>query len=254
MEGAISGIVAGTAIAQREWPAAAQRARSVPLVRLRAVTQRHARHGTYPLKRTLDITITLLALVPIGFIILGVIALAIRLDSAGPVLYRQKRLGQGGMPFEMLKFRSMHHNCDQEMHRQAITRFMSGQRLSTREDSCLAFKLDHDPRITRVGRFIRKSSLDELPQLFNVLAGQMSLVGPRPPLPYEAELYRPRDWRRMEGIPGLTGIWQVYGRSRVTFETMIAMDLEYLRRQGIWLDLKLIFLTIPTALSGRGAA
>ena len=197
-------------------------------------------------KRVLDLAITLLLLVPLCLVCV-MVAVMIRLDSKGAIFYRQKRVGLDGKEFYMYKFRSMVEHCDDAVHRAAITKFMSGEKLST-------YKNVNDPRITRVGRFIRKTSLDELPQFLNVVRGEMSLVGPRPPLPYEVEHYRPQDWLRLSGKPGLTGGWQVYGRSQVPFEEMVQMDIAYLRRQSIWEDLKLILLTIPVMIQGRGGA
>jgi len=169
-------------------------------------------------------------------------------------VYRQKRVGLRGAEFNMYKFRSMYVNSDDSVHRDAIVKYMNGQEMNVGTTAALKFqfKLSDDPRITRVGRFIRKTSIDELPQFFNVLRGEMTLVGPRPPLPYEVALYTPRDQLRLSGKPGLTGIWQVYGRSCVTFQDMVEMDLEYLRHQSLWEDLKLIVLTFPVMIQGRG--
>jgi lipopolysaccharide/colanic/teichoic acid biosynthesis glycosyltransferase len=147
----------------------------------------------------------------------------------------------------------MYENNDPSVHREKIVEYMkNGQRLNDDENSTAAYKYMDDPRITRVGRFIRKTSLDELPQFWNVLRGEMSLVGPRPPISYEVEHYSPRDRLRLMGKPGLTGPWQVYARSRVTFQEMIEMDIQYLEQQSIWQDIKLIFLTIPVMLFARG--
>ncbi len=202
-------------------------------------------------KRLFDVIFTLLLLIPIGIVIL-IVAVLIRLDSEGPVFFRQKRVGLDGVEFEMFKFRSMYVNSDDARHREAIKQYMNGERLNGEEDSDNPYKLEHDPRITRVGRFIRKTSIDELPQFWNVLRGEMTLVGPRPPLSYEVEYYSPRDWLRMRGKPGLTGTWQVYGRSQVPFPTMVDMDIAYLQEQSFWKDLKLIVLTVPVMLKGRG--
>jgi len=203
-------------------------------------------------KRVLDVLITLLFL-PMLCLVMLIVALIIRLDSEGPVFYRQKRVGQDGVEFDMLKFRSMHINNDDAIHREAVKRYMNGDRLSDHSGAVSTlYKLVDDPRVTRVGRFIRKLSIDEFPQFFNVLRGEMSLVGPRPPLPYEVEEYRSRDSLRLCGKPGITGYWQVYGRSRVTFDQMVEMDIAYLQKQSIWQDLKLIVLTIPVVISGRG--
>ena len=150
----------------------------------------------------------------------------------------------------MYKFRSMHVNCDDALHRQAIEKFMNGGMLTG--NTTRSYKLEGDPRITRVGRFLRKTSLDEVPQFWNVLRGEMTLVGPRPPIPYEVTNYSMYHWLRLSGKPGLTGIWQVYGRSRVTFQEMVEMDITYLQQQSIWQDLKLIMLTVLVMLKGCG--
>jgi lipopolysaccharide/colanic/teichoic acid biosynthesis glycosyltransferase len=202
-------------------------------------------------KRALDILFTLLIFIPLC-IVIAIVAVCIRLDSKGSIFYRQKRIGQNGVEFEMLKFRSMYENCDDTLHRLAIQKYMEGQKLA--ENATTSYKQVDDPRITRVGRFIRKMSIDELPQFFNVLQGDMTLVGPRPPLPYEVEKYGPYDWLRLSGKPGLTGLWQVYGRSQVTFQSMVKMDIDYLRRQSLREDLKLIALTVPVMITGRGGA
>lgn len=203
-------------------------------------------------KRIIDLIFTLLILLPLC-IVIAIVAILIRLDSKGPIFFRQKRIGQNGVEFEMLKFRSMHAFCDDTPHRQAIDRYMADQPIY--EHSSIAqcqYKLVDDSRITRVGRFIRKTSIDELPQFFNVLSNEMALVGPRPPLPYEVELYSPRDRLRLCGKPGLTGPWQVYGRDRVPFSTMVEMDIVYLQQQSLWEDLKLIVLTAPVMIKGSG--
>ncbi|WIG59175.1 MAG: Undecaprenyl-phosphate galactosephosphotransferase [Ktedonobacterales bacterium] len=204
-------------------------------------------------KRVIDIVLVLLLLIPLA-LVMAVVAVAIVLDSRGPVFYRQKRVGENGVEFAMLKFRSMRTNCDDTLHRKAVERFMSGKALNANARNGGRFKIADDPRITRVGKFIRKTSIDELPQFLNVLAGQMSLVGPRPPLPYEVARYRQRDWLRLTGKPGVTGPWQVYGRSRVTFKQMVEMDIRYLKRQSLREDIKLIVLTVPVMLRGSGGA
>src|SRR6266571_9580270 len=191
------------------------------------------------IKRMLDIIFTLLILSPLCFVI-AIVAVFIRFDSAGPIFFRQKRVGQNGVEFNILKFRSMYVNSDDSRHREAITKYMNGQKLGESTTGDLSYKVVDDPRVTRVGRFLRKTSIDELPQFFNVLRGEMTLVGPRPPLSYEVDLYSLRDILRLCGKPGLTGTWQVYGRSRVSFQSMVEMDLAYLKQQSLWLDLKLI--------------
>src|SRR6266699_1261249 len=198
-------------------------------------------------KRVLDILFTLLILIPLCIIIV-IVAIMIRLDSVGPIIYRQKRAGLNGKEFYMLKFRSMYVNSDDSVHREAIVQYMNGASLNGHARTDAPYKLVNDPRVTRIGRFIRKTSIDELPQFLNVLRGEMSLVGPRPPLPYEVEAYGSRDQLRLRGKPGLTGTWQVYGRSRVTFNNMVEMDIAYLQQQSIWQDLKLIALTLPVML------
>jgi lipopolysaccharide/colanic/teichoic acid biosynthesis glycosyltransferase len=193
-------------------------------------------------KRAIDVVggvLLTLLLAPI----LVVTAIAIRVSSRGPVLYVQVRVGKGGRHFRMLKFRSMrrqaHDDRDDVIH--------------LNEVSGPVFKIRDDPRLTRVGRLMRKLSIDELPQLMNVIAGQMSLVGPRPPLPEEYETYGPRERRRLSVRPGLTCIWQVSGRSDLNFERWIDLDLEYIDTWSFRQDLKLLLLTIPAVLSGRGA-
>lgn len=210
-----------------------------------------AKTGYVRIKRLLDIVITCL-LLPFLAVAMALVALAIFLDSPGPIFFRQTRVGQHGETFTLLKFRSMVVNNDDQSHRTAVRQFMQGQQLHRQTHNANHYKLATDQRITRVGRLIRKTSLDELPQFFNVLRGEMSLVGPRPPLPYEVELYSLRDRLRFSGKPGLTGLWQVYGRSRVPFSVMVEMDIAYLQKPSLLQDLKLIALTIPVMLCGRG--
>ncbi|OLB31093.1 MAG: hypothetical protein AUH05_19985 [Ktedonobacter sp. 13_2_20CM_53_11] len=202
-------------------------------------------------KRVLDIVFTLCIAVPV-LLFSAVIALLILADSEGPILYRQKRVGRNGAEFEMLKFRSMYVKNDDSKHREAIKHYMNGSKLNN--DTSSPYKIYNDPRVTKVGKFIRLTSLDELPQFLNVLRGEMSLVGPRPPLPFEVELYSLHHKLRLSGNPGLTGPWQIYGRSRVTFENMVEMDIAYLQRQSLWEDIKLIFLTVPVVIKKRGGA
>jgi exopolysaccharide biosynthesis polyprenyl glycosylphosphotransferase len=201
-------------------------------------------------KRLLDATLCLFAillLIPV-FIVLAVL---IRMDSTGPILFRQRRVGLNGETFTCFKFRTMYANADEALHRQAIKRFAAGESLS--DDSNARFKLANDPRITRVGAILRRTSLDELPQLFNVLFGDMSLVGPRPAIPYELENYKDWHHERHNVKPGITGLWQVYGRSTVGFDEMMKLDVQYAKKASVWLDIKLIMLTIPAMLMQRGA-
>jgi lipopolysaccharide/colanic/teichoic acid biosynthesis glycosyltransferase len=202
-------------------------------------------------KRILDILFTLLMLFPLC-IMMVIVAVLIRLDSKGPIFFRQKRVGLIGAEFNLFKFRSMYVNCDDSAHREAIRRYMNGATLTDDVGTDNPYKLTNDPRVTRVGRFIRRTSIDELPQFINVLRGEMTLVGPRPPLAYEVEAYSLHDLLRLCGKPGLTGSWQVYGRSQATFQEMVEMDIAYLQQQSIWQDLKLIALTVPVMLQGRG--
>ena len=188
--------------------------------------------------------------------VLAVIAASIKLTSRGPVLFRQQRIGQFGRRFTFLKFRSMHSNTDSRIHEEYVQWFISGANGSGQGAHTVSatFKLTADPRITPVGKFLRKTSLDELPQLLNVLSGEMSLVGPRPPIPYEFQRYRVWHKGRLLAVkPGITGLWQVEGRSRVTFDEMVRMDLKYANSRSLWVDLKLLFRTPAAAFSGKGA-
>lgn len=194
------------------------------------------------LKRALDITVPLLAF-PLVLPVMGLIALAVKVDTAGPVLFRQERVGRHGELFYMYKFRSMRQDAES----------LLGELLQGNEASGHFFKMRRDPRITRVGRVIRRLSLDELPQLFNVLNGTMSLVGPRPPLPSEARKYEERHLRRLEAVPGLTGLWQVNRGSNPQFEEMVRMDLQYIQEWSLGLDLGILIKTVPAMLLGRGA-
>lgn len=195
-------------------------------------------------KRVLDIVFTLL-IAPFLLLVGTVIALCIKLDSKGPVFYRQTRIGRNGVPFQMLKFRSMYVDGDENVHRKRVEEMMRNGQTLTKEKN--------DPRITLVGRFIRKTSLDELPQFWNVLVGDMTLVGPRPPVAYEIALYKEKDWLRLAGRPGLTCTWQVYGRCIVTFEEMVDMDITYLQEQSLLKDIKLILLTVPVMVLAKAS-
>ena len=193
-------------------------------------------------KRLFDIagaSLALLALLP--FFLLT--AIAIRMEDRGPVFFRQQRVGAGGRTFSMIKFRSMF--TDAEERRAAL--------LASSDRAGTCFKMQDDPRITRTGKIIRRLSIDELPQLFNVLGGSMSLVGPRPALPSEAAAYRDRQWDRLRGKPGITCTWQVKGRAEIPFQRQAIMDRAYLRNRTFVTDLKLLFLTVPAVLGGRGA-
>jgi exopolysaccharide biosynthesis polyprenyl glycosylphosphotransferase len=207
------------------------------------------------LKRGMDIFGSLLALVLLAPLFL-VIALAIKLTSKGPVFFKQARNGEYGRPFVFIKFRSMYINNDVGVHRQWFHRFVSGQAetYQTNGKNHGIFKMTIDPRVTKVGRILRRTSLDELPQFINVLKGDMSLVGPRPPIPYEVDAYK--TWHRsrlLQAKPGITGLWQVNGRSRVTFDEMVRLDLTYARTWSLWLDIKILLQTPGAVFRGDGA-
>jgi len=213
------------------------------------------RNGDYALKRSLDVVGALLALLLFGPVMLTV-ALIVRLTSRGPIIFRQKRLGKGGVPFTFYKFRSMVVNVDDKIHREFVANLIRGGQgpAPTTEGDAATYKMKADPRVTRIGRLIRMTSIDELPQLFNVLKGDMSMVGPRPPIPYEAAHYEPWHLRRiLIAKPGITGLWQVEGRSRVTFSEMVRMDLRYIRQCSLALDLKILAKTIVVVLRCSGA-
>lgn len=206
-------------------------------------------------KRSIDFVASL-ALLALASPLMVVIAAAIKLTSRGPVLFRQERLGQYGRPFTFLKFRSMFVNNDPAIHREYIKQFIAGtaDQHPANGNGSNVYKLTQDPRITRVGRILRKTSLDELPQLFNVLIGQMSLVGPRPPVPYEFVAYEIWHRRRLlEARPGITGLWQVSGRSQTKFDEMVRLDLKYAKSWSLLLDFKIIMQTPRAMLSGAGA-
>ena len=206
------------------------------------------------LKRTLDILGSALLTIlcaPVGL----VIALAIKMTSKGPVLFRQQRVGQFGRSFTFLKFRSMYVNNDHEVHKEYVTKLISEKAAArSGEDGTKIYKLTNDKRVTKVGMFLRRTSLDELPQFLNVLMGDMSLVGPRPPIPYELAAYQTWHRRRLlEVKPGITGLWQVAGRSRVDFDQMVRLDLRYATSWTPWLDLKILMRTPLAVIRGSGA-
>jgi lipopolysaccharide/colanic/teichoic acid biosynthesis glycosyltransferase len=212
------------------------------------------------IKRALDLTVggTLLLLTSP---LLLVIALAVRLDSPGPVLFRQTRIGRHGQPFEIYKLRSMFADADESLHERYVTQLLrdrpdraAGSDPVTSRRRAPAYKLEADPRITRVGRLLRALSLDELPQLFNVLKGEMSLVGPRPDLPYATALYGPWQRRRFQVLPGMTGLWQVSGRGELAPADMLRLDVEYVDRWSLWLDLRILLLTAPAVLRKVGSS
>lgn len=206
-------------------------------------------------KRMIDITGSLLALILSSPVLLAA-AIAIKLDSKGPIFFRQDRVGQYGKTFSLLKFRSMHVACDSEVHKEFVRRFIAGEDGVAEQspDDDMVYKIVKDSRITRIGRFLRKTSLDEFPQFVNVLFGEMSLVGPRPPIPYELDSYQAWHRRRvLEVKPGVTGLWQVAGRSRTRFNEMVRLDLRYAQSWSIWLDFKILLQTPRAVFEGKGA-
>ena len=207
------------------------------------------------IKRLMDICGSLLAIALLSPLFL-LIAIAIKLTSKGPILFQQKRIGQYGVPFAFLKFRSMYLNNDTTVHKEYVTQLIAGEAApeGSDENGNAVYKLTKDRRITRVGRIIRRSSLDEIPQFFHVLHGEMSLVGPRPPIAYEVEAYDIWHRRRvLEAKPGITGLWQVNGRSRVKFDDMVRLDLQYATTWSPWLDLKILLRTPAAVFFGEGA-
>ncbi|MCU0489982.1 MAG: exopolysaccharide biosynthesis polyprenyl glycosylphosphotransferase [Chloroflexaceae bacterium] len=194
------------------------------------------------LKRTLDIGISVIALLFAAPIML-LTALAIKLDSPGPVFFRQTRVGKWGETFDCYKFRSMHIDAEERLK----------ELIARNEADGPVFKIKNDPRITRVGRIIRKLSIDELPQIFNVLKGEMSWVGPRPAIPREVAQYTYEQVQRLQVIPGITGLQQVSGRSNVDFKRWIELDLQYIAEQSLWKDIQILLKTIPAVLFSRGA-
>ncbi len=194
------------------------------------------------LKRLLDISVALIALI-FAAPIMALTALLVRLDSPGPILFRQTRVGKWGESFTCLKFRSMYIDAEERLKELQALNEADGP----------VFKMKNDPRITKVGRIIRKLSIDELPQIFNVLCGDMSLVGPRPALPSEVAKYSYEQARRLHTIPGITGLQQVSGRSNVNFQRWVELDLQYISEQSVWKDIEILVRTIPAVLFSRGA-
>ena len=211
----------------------------IPLIGFKEVS---IRGWNLIVKRALDVSVSAVGLLVLSPL-LALIAIAIKLDSPGPVLFKQVRLGKGGIPFTVYKFRSMYDGADKQ--RDLLRAF--------NEVRGPIFKMRNDPRMTRVGRILRRTSLDELPQLWNVLRGEMSLVGPRPPIPEEVEQYEPWHFKRLAVAPGMTGIWQVSGRSRLSFDEMVVLDIFYVENWSLGLDLRILLRTIPAVISGGGA-
>ena len=211
--------------------------------------------GYDSVKRGLDIVGSFTLLMVLSPIFLAV-ALCVKLTSSGPVIFRQVRIGQMMKPFMICKFRTMRANADHGIHHNYVSWFITASDRNKVQgpEKDKVFKLTNDPRISPIGHFLRKTSLDELPQLWNVLKGEMSLVGPRPPLWYELQQYKP--WHRhrvLEVKPGITGLWQVTGRSRTTFDDMVRLDLRYARGRSLWADIKILLATPAAVIKGKGA-
>ena len=217
-------------------------------------------------KRAIDLIITLSALILL-IPVMAILSILIKLDSKGPVFFVQERVGSRlknnngrffwqPVVFKCLKFRTMNPDADESIH-QEYTKAFIGKNIEKTNDlqggETKTFKLLNDPRVTRVGYYLRKYSLDELPQLMNIISGDMSLVGPRPPIPYEVDEYKPWHFRRFETKPGLTGLWQVTARSSADFDEMVNLDIEYINNQSTWLDIKIILKTPRVVLSTEGA-
>lgn len=220
----------------------------------------------FSLKRVLDIVFASIILIILSpFLVL--IALLIKLDTKGPAIFSQTRVGAkrtrcAGMAcwtrteFTCYKFRTMVHHADPALHQKFIAAFIRNDHTTLKEIQGAetdAYKLVNDPRVTKVGRFLRKLSLDELPQFWNVLLGDMSIVGPRPEVPYTVEQFKPWHYGRLQAYPGITGLWQINGRSRVTFDDMVRMDIQYAQSHSLLQDLKIMLLTVPAVFSTRGA-
>jgi exopolysaccharide biosynthesis polyprenyl glycosylphosphotransferase len=207
------------------------------------------------LKRAVDIFGAIVGLILSSPIML-VTSLAIKITSPGPAIFTQKRFGKKGVRFPFYKFRSMYHKVDDHVHQEYVTNLIKGdlEKINQGDEENPLYKIKSDYRVTTIGKFIRKTSIDELPQFFNVLKGEMSLVGPRPPIPYEVEKYEPWHLRRiLEVKPGITGLWQVDGRSTTSFDEMVRMDLRYVQSWSLWLDIKILLKTIRAVLRPNGA-
>ena len=204
------------------------------------------------LKRAIDLAVTVMAL-PVMIPLLALITLLIRLDSPGPSLFRQKRVGKDGHIFEIWKFRTMYHNLDTSPHQAFMKAYVQGRIGKGREGQML-FKPFNDSQVTRIGRILRKTSLDELPQLFNILKGDMSLIGPRPNVLWEVEAYKGWHRERLSVLPGITGLAQVSGRSAISFDTIVRYDIEYARHQSLRLDIQILWKTFTSLVGGKGVA
>jgi lipopolysaccharide/colanic/teichoic acid biosynthesis glycosyltransferase len=208
-------------------------------------------------KRTVDVIAASLLLL-LSAPVIGLAAALIWITDGLPVFYRQSRIGVGGYPFELIKLRTMYRDAGDSVHREFVRRWIegatpqNGNRTLTPAKGARVFKITNDYRVTKAGRFLRRFSIDELPQLINVVRGEMSLIGPRPALPYELELYA--DWHRnrLDAVPGITGLWQVSGRNQLSFDEMVQLDLEYLENWSFFGDVKILMRTLPVLVRGSG--
>ena len=238
-----------------DWDQKSRKRPSNPILYPDLSRRADAKRVSGAMKRTMDMVGSAIALMLAAPVFL-IVAIALKTTSKGPVFFRQRRIGQHGEPFVFLKFRSMYVGNDASAHKEYVTQLIAGKakRNPSNGNGDGVFKLTKDSRVTPVGGFLRKTSLDELPQLFNVLKGEMSLVGPRPPVPYEVEAYDFWHRRRLlEAKPGITGLWQVSGRSRVTFDDMVRLDLRYARTWSPWMDIKILARTPLAVVLGEGA-
>ena len=201
----------------------------------------------YTLKRLTDVLFAWFVLI-FGFPIFFLIGLLVKSTSKGPLIYRQVRIGKNGCPFTFFKFRSMYNNCSDEVHRNYTKDLIQNNRKNGR-----LYKIEDDYRVTRIGRILRRTSLDELPQFVNVLRGDMSLVGPRPPIPYEIEHYNGKHKKRLRAKPGITGLWQVSGRTKLPFDKMVELDLKYIDNWSLALDFVILMKTLPVLMKREGA-
>ena len=250
-------------------PKTADIARPLDIARPPTVVLRHLYRDCF--KRVIDIVITLVALALLWPVLL-LVAMLIRLDSPGPALFVQKRIGKDGQPFQIFKFRTMSHSLDDSAHRKFMQAFVRGDRAQLsafarrrrgalggpqtsggHRASSAVYKPFAESQVTRTGRILRKTSLDELPQLFNILKGDMSLIGPRPNVPWEVEAYKTWHSDRLNVLPGITGLAQVSGRSAIDFDTIARYDIEYVRRVSLGLDLRIAIKTVSSVISGNGA-
>ena len=218
------------------------------------ITSKRSNYYKIKIKPVIDLicsTLFILIFSPIMILI----AFGIKFSSKGPLFYKQKRVGHRGKIFTLYKFRTMRENCNDEVHREYIAKLINGEINSDRQskNQKAVYKLNSDARVTKIGKFLRIWSLDELPQFFNVLKGEMSLVGPRPPIPYEVEEYSAWQLQRLDALPGITGLWQVNGRSRTNFDDMVRLDIQYIRNSSFSQDMKIFLKTFKAIISRDGA-